>query len=77
MDNSYGSADFKSHCLQIIDEVARTGQAVRVTKRGKPAVVILPDTADEPGPVYGLLRDSAVLKDDLFRTDEKWDADGK
>lgn len=75
MDTVYGAADFKAHCLQIIDEVAETGKEIRVTKRGRPLIRILPETAAEPLTAYGFLSGSALIKDDLLETGETWDAD--
>ena len=75
MDMVYGAADFKAHCLRILDEVAESGQAVRVSKRGKPTVRIIPDEVAEPAPAYGFLRGTVVAEDSLFSTDEVWHAD--
>ena len=75
IDNSYGAAQFKAQCLQIIDRVAKTGQEVRISKRGQPLVRVVPDSVAEPRPAYGFMKDSARLKDDLYRTGEAWDAE--
>jgi len=75
MDTVYGAADFKAHCLQIIEEVAETGKEIRVTKRGRPLIRILPETAEEPKTAYGFLSGSALIKGDLLETDETWDAE--
>ena len=32
------ASEFKAKCLALIDEVARTGNAIVVTKNGKPLV---------------------------------------
>jgi len=37
-----GAAEFKARCLKLMDEVAATGNALVVTKNGKPVVRILP-----------------------------------
>lgn len=31
-----GATAFKARCLQILDEVSRTGEPMMITKRGKP-----------------------------------------
>jgi prevent-host-death family protein len=46
------AAEFKAKCLQVMDEVAKEGRSIVVTKRGKPMVRIVP--VDEP-------KDSDVL----------------
>ena len=75
MGHSYGAAEFKAHCLKIIEQVAKTGQEVRVSKRGRALVRVLPDSVAEPRTAYGFMRGSARMKDDLFQTGESWDAD--
>ncbi len=32
--------EFKAHCLQLVDEVARTGEEIFITKRGKVQALI-------------------------------------
>lgn len=33
---------FKAECLQLLDDVAETGETIVVTKRGKPVARLLP-----------------------------------
>ena len=37
-----GAADFKAHCLQVIETVRRTRRPVTITKRGVPFVKLVP-----------------------------------
>ncbi|HEY4175559.1 MAG TPA: type II toxin-antitoxin system Phd/YefM family antitoxin [Kofleriaceae bacterium] len=46
---------FKARCLALLDEVARTGRPLLVTKRGKPLARILPSSA-----MTGSVQDSLV-----------------
>ena len=39
---SLKATDFKAGCLALLDEVARTGEAVTITKRGKPVAQLVP-----------------------------------
>ncbi len=41
-DQVMASSEFKTHCLRILDEVARSGVAVVVTKRGRPVARLVP-----------------------------------
>ncbi len=41
-----GAADFKAHCLEVLDAVRRTRRPVVVTKRGIPVAKVVP--ADPP-----------------------------
>lgn len=42
MNKMVGAAEFKAHCLRILDEVQRTGEPVTVTKRGRPVAEVKP-----------------------------------
>lgn len=41
---SIAVTDFKAHCLGLLEDIARTGEPLLVTKRGKPLARILPST---------------------------------
>jgi prevent-host-death family protein len=71
---SYGSAEFKAHCLRILDEVAESGQSVLLTKRGRPVARLVPVVASAPLPVFGLLKGSVQWTDNLYSTGEPWNA---
>lgn len=45
------ASEFKAKCLKLIDEVNETGEAIVVTKHGKPVVRVEP----ERGPMGSLL----------------------
>ncbi len=36
------ASEFKARCLAILDEVALTGEAVTILKRGKPVAQVVP-----------------------------------
>ena len=75
MITTYGSAAFKAQCLQILDTVAESGQAVLVTKRGKPVAQVVPFSSPTPPKVFGWMRGTAQWSDDLLSSQETWDAD--
>ena len=37
-----GAAEFKARCLELMDHVANTGNAIVITKRGKPVARLAP-----------------------------------
>ena len=43
------ATDFKAKCLGVLDDVARTGDVVTITKRGKPVARLIPYTAESTG----------------------------
>lgn len=51
------AAEFKAKCLKVMDEVAATGEAVVVTKRGKPIARLVPEQAGEQPRRPARLRD--------------------
>ena len=68
-----GIAEFKSKALAILDRVHREGLPVTVTKRGKPLVKVIPITEKEE---RRSLKGTLLHQDEnIFSTDEIWDAD--
>jgi prevent-host-death family protein len=64
---------FKDSCLKLMEEVYRNGIPITVTKRGRPIVQVVPVLPDA-GPIG--LRGTVVHEDDdIFSTDEIWEAD--
>ncbi|HEY4921857.1 MAG TPA: type II toxin-antitoxin system Phd/YefM family antitoxin [Xanthobacteraceae bacterium] len=39
------ASEFKARCLALMDEVARTGEAIVITKNGKPIAELVPHRA--------------------------------
>jgi prevent-host-death family protein len=77
----YPAGSFKTHCLRLMETVARTGTPILVTKRGKPLVRVV--AAAEPAMDERMwrarMRASVELPendDDIVRpTGERWDAE--
>lgn len=71
-----GAADFKAHCLQVIDKVRRTRRPVTITKRGVPFVKLVP--VDPPAPlVLGALEGKFSSAGDIVSSplsDREWKA---
>lgn len=66
------AADFKAHCLALLDEVSATKETVVVTKRGKPvAKVVAVEEGAEPRPLRGSVR---YRGDIVAPIGEPWDA---
>ena len=47
MVRSIPAGEFKARCLAVLDRVGRTGEAVIVTKRGRPVAKVVP--VERPG----------------------------
>jgi prevent-host-death family protein len=71
-----GISQFKSHALKIIDEVARTKEAIVITKRGKPLAQIIPYRDSRSNHVPGKLADALVFENDIVSPlgEQMWDA---
>lgn len=72
---SIPAALFKAECLRLMDEVARTGRAVVITKHGKPVAQLAPVPA-EPKSLFGYMRNSLTIEGDIVApAGESWNAD--
>jgi len=62
-------SDFKSHCLAVLDRVHTDGEAVLITRRGKPLAKVVPATgAGASRRTLGALAGEASSKGDLVHT---------
>ena len=66
--------EFEARCLELLDEVAETGEPLVITRRGQPIARLVP-VADGSLP-FGALAGSVVAEDDIVSpVGEAWDAD--
>jgi prevent-host-death family protein len=69
------AAEFKAKCLEVMDEVAATGEPVVVTKRGKPVARVTP-VVRKPTTLRGFLKGSVREQADIVGPIETdWNAD--
>jgi prevent-host-death family protein len=50
---SVPAGQFKAQCLSLLDRVARTGEPVLVTKRGRPVARVVPVGPEAAGSLRG------------------------
>jgi prevent-host-death family protein len=68
------ASEFKAKCLALMDEVARTGVAVVITKNGKPVAELVPHHPRKPA-LRGALKDKLFIVGDIMSPiDVEWDA---
>ena len=68
------ASEFKAKCLQLMDDVAETGEAIVITKNGKPVSQLVPYRR-KPKSLYGLLHGSATIEGDIVSPlDIEWEA---
>jgi prevent-host-death family protein len=74
MSRRIKAAEFKAKCLPLIDEVARTGIAVIITKNGKPVAELVPHRPGKQS-ARGILKDELFITGDIMSPiDAKWEA---
>ena len=72
--NRIKASEFKAKCLNLMDEVAHTGDPLVITKNGKPVATLVP-YSEKRRTVAGLHADALrVLGDIVAPLDEPWEA---
>ncbi len=66
------AGEFKTHCLQLLDKVARTGSSFIVTKRGRPVARVTPVAGQEPASLAGSILEEGDL---ISPIGETWDSE--
>jgi prevent-host-death family protein len=68
------ASEFKTKCLALMDEVARSGDVIVITKNGKPIAELAPHHPRRPK-LRGILKDDLVVIGDIVSPiDVEWDA---
>jgi prevent-host-death family protein len=78
---SVPAGEFKAKCLAIMDEVQAGGEAIVITKRGKPVVRVVPleDSSDAKTThesIFGFMRGKGTIIGDIVDPiipEEDWD----
>jgi prevent-host-death family protein len=71
------ASEFKAECLQLMDEVAATGESVVITKNGKPLSRLVP-YVDKPKSLFGIHRGAVEITGDVVSPVEvDWEALGR
>lgn len=69
------ASEFKSRCLQLMDEVDTTGEEIIITKNGRPVSKLVP-VHERPKTIIGAMRDSVVITGDILSPlGVEWDSD--
>jgi prevent-host-death family protein len=67
------ASEFRARCLQLMDEVAETGEPVIITKNGKPISRLVPYRL-KPDTLFGALKGSiTILGDIVSPIDIEWE----
>ena len=69
------AARFKADCLRLMDEVARTGRPVVITKHGRPVAQLAPVPAEAKS-LFGYMKATVTIDGDIVGpTNEAWEAE--
>ena len=63
------ASEFKAKCLSLMDDVARTGEAMVVTKNGRPIVEVKPYVGARASSPFGLHAKTEISGDILSPLD--------
>jgi prevent-host-death family protein len=73
MNRHIKASEFKAKCLALMDEVARTGAGVVITKNGKPVAELVPHRPAKRN-ARGILKNELFITGDIISPiDVEWD----
>jgi len=72
-ERSVPAGEFKAKCLELLDRVARDGDSLVVTKRGRPVARVVPV---EPPVRRSLRRSVHYLSDIIEAIGDEWTVEG-
>jgi prevent-host-death family protein len=74
MTRQIKASEFKAKCLALMDEVARSGDSVVITKNGKPVAELVPHRPRRKT-LRGIFKDELFITGDIMSPiDVEWDA---
>ena len=59
-------SEFKTHALKVLNDVAKSQEAIVITKRGKPLAQVVPYRKSVMKPAPGKLADTFVFEKDII-----------
>ena len=60
------ASEFKAKCLALMDQVARTGQTIVVTKNGRPVAELRPHRPPRAKSLIGLHKGRIAIRGDIL-----------
>lgn len=73
--NYIGAGLFKTHCLQLIDQVNKSRVPLIITKHGKPLATLSP-FEEKPFSLFGCMKGTVLIQGNIVEgTGEVWEAD--
>lgn len=74
--NTIQASEFKAKCLSLMDEVARSGNVLVITKNGRPVAELRPYSGCREASPFGLHKGVKIIGDILSPvvSEDEWDA---
>ena len=70
------ASEFKSKCLKLMDEIAKTRKPIVITKRGKPVAKLVAAEPEPRQPLFGCMAGTVTFEGDLLAPlDVEWEAE--
>jgi len=76
MHREISASQFKARCLGLMDQVARDGEVLVITKNGRPVAELHPCARSRRVSPFGLHPDTELIGDVVTPLDEPWEALG-
>lgn len=69
-------SEFKAKCLRLLEEVAREGKSLTITKHGRPIARVSPAAASSATSLRGTWKDTVRVHGDIvhFTTAGEWES---
>jgi prevent-host-death family protein len=58
-------SEFKAKCLAIVDQVNKTKQPIRITRRGQPLAEVVPSSPITPKNLFGFMKGKMKIVGDI------------
>ncbi len=68
------ASEFKARCLALMDDVAKTGETLVVTKNGKPVAELRPYSGGRAESPFGLHAKLELKADIIAPIEDRWNA---
>lgn len=69
------ASEFKAKCLALMDDVARSGKEIVITKNGRPVARLVPVLRARERDPFGMHKESLKITGDIMAPiDVEWDA---
>jgi len=70
------AVEFKTKCLELMDQVKENREEVIIIKNGKPVAKLVPVEEKQSGSLFGFMKGSVKINGDIIAPiDEKWNVE--